>query len=653
MSAGVETAVLVTAVLLGVTRQAIRRRLAKRRASGIPLRSHRKRTVVLVVAGLLGLQVMIGTPAFADQCGVAPLPESPGSGMVGAVDPPTADHPGPTGPDGRTINYGKYNYAGVVWHAYQDNCVLAQTITDPNSVIDTWAGNELFNIGKNIVGATNSLHYAMLSPDGLLGSLDNAVQAAAKTFYNNIYLRWFGPVALILAIMLFRYIWTGNLARIGKRTMWALAGMWLAASVLALGPLYSQVDSLLLQKTSQIQAGFLPSGQQVTQDDALPISLYDHVIYNNWLRGEFGDPTSPQAAQYGPELLSDQAWATDQRASAGDPAQVSAKQNDYKSLPSKLGPAAGYFEGTEGSRTGVGFLAALQAMAYALFQLFAKAAVLLAQVLLRILMLAAPLIGLAAMVMEDLLPRIARAAGAVLFNVLLLSALAGVHALLLNLIFGAPQLSLFAQTMLAGLATIVFFMVGRPLRRIWQMVEMSVAAAGAGIPSAPSMFRRKRSTEPTAQESFWRGVRDADTGPGAADGPRIRPEATIPEQASGPAVRATAQRMDRPGGRRPLPGSIDADGAPALAPAGPRGYGGPTITVPEAGASRLVDSPSVVDRGWDRTNDLFVVPSQVSRPESVGAGPRRAEAEMVSGRPVYVLYRPSRGLEVRDSGGPA
>ena len=43
----------------------------------------------------------------------------------------------------------------------------------------------------------------------------------------------------------------------------------------------------------------------------------------------------------------------------------------------------------------------------------------------------------------------------------------------------------------------------------------------------------------------------------------------------------------------------------------------------------------------------FVVPSQVSRRR--GPTPRRAETEMVAGRPVFVLYRPSRGLEVRDS----
>jgi hypothetical protein len=643
MSAPMLVMVVAVVLLYGV-----RRRARWRRAEPIGRwRRSRKWSVLTLVASLLGIQIVMGVPAFADECGEAPVPERPGAGMVGAIDPPAIDRGDPNS------NYGKFSYAGSVWHVYDNNCVLSKTITDPNSVIDTWAGNQLFNVGKNIVGATNSLHYAMLSQDSMLKPLDNAVEKAAQTFYDNVYVRWFGPIALILAVLLFRNIWSGDLASISKRSMWALAGMWLAASVLVMGPVYAGFDSLLLQKTSQIQGGFLPSDQVDAQRNQLPDSLYDNVVNRNWLRGEFGDPDSPQAKKYGGELLNDQAWAKSDSNSADDQAKVTAKQNDYKSLPGKLGSAAGFFEGSQGSRTGDGFLAMFQGVAYSLFQLFAKAAVLLAQVLLRILLLAAPLIGLAAMLLPELLSKVAKAAASVLFNVLLLSALAGMHALLLNLIFGAgAQLSLIAQMMLASLITLVFFMVGRPVRRMWQMVELSVSAAGAGIPNSPGLLSklRKRSSEPSPQEEFWGNVRNG----GAAEKPdagglRVRPEASYGEASS--TVSATAQRMDRRAGgeRREIRTTAGGQAAGALPGARPYGFGGPTITVPEASASRMVDSPPTVDRGWDRGEDSFVVPSQVSR-AARDQGPRRAETEMVAGRPVFVLYRPSRGLEVRDSG---
>ena len=639
---------VVTFVAMGavVLVYAVRRRARWRRGEPIArLRSSRKWSVMVLVAGLLGIQIVLGMPAYADTCNTAPVPERPGAGMVGAIDPPALDHGDPNS------NYGKYSYAGSVWHVYDTNCGLSTTITDPNAVIDSWAGNQLFNVGKNIVGATNSLHYAMLSQDSMFKPLDNAVEKAAQTFYDNVYVRWFGPVALILAIMLFRYIWTGDLATISRRGMWALAGMWLAASVLVLGPVYGEVDNLLLQKTSQVQAGFLPADQVDSQRNTLPDSLYDNVVYRNWLRGEFGDPDSPQAKQYGAELLDDQAWTKSDVNSADDQAKVQAKQNDYKSLPDKLGSSAGFFQGTEGSRTGDGFLAMFQGVAYSLFQLFAKASVLLAQVLLRVLMLAAPLIGLAAMVLPELLPKVMKAAGAVLFNVLLLSALAGMHALLLNLIFGAgDQLSLLAQMLLASLITLVFFMIGRPVRRMWQMVELSVAAAGMGVPAPSGLFSRlrRRPREQTAQEKFWEDVRGGDgQRPETGDSARVRPEGTF-GGAAGPLL-ATAQRMDRRGGARgrALSGAMGGHDTPALPPTRPGGYGGPTVAVPEARASRTVDAPPAVDRGWDRAEDSFVVPSQVTAGNRDN-GPRRAEMEMVAGRPVFVLYRPSRGLEVRD-----
>jgi hypothetical protein len=77
--------------------------------------------------------------------------------------------------------------------------------------------------------------------------------------------------------------------------------------------------------------------------------------------------------------------------------------------------------------------------------------------------------------------------------------------------------------------------------------------------------------------------------------------------------------------------------------------------LPPAGGSRLVDTSPVADRSWERhAEDAVVVPSEVAadpRPDSRALpGPRRADLEVVAGRPVFVLYRPSRGLEVADSG---
>jgi hypothetical protein len=78
--------------------------------------------------------------------------------------------------------------------------------------------------------------------------------------------------------------------------------------------------------------------------------------------------------------------------------------------------------------------------------------------------------------------------------------------------------------------------------------------------------------------------------------------------------------------------------------------------------SRVVDTVPVTDRGWDRAEDAaVVVPSRVGHRGEVtdGSGgrgstpqPRLAEVEEVAGRPVHVVYRPSRGLEVAEPSQP-
>jgi hypothetical protein len=638
--------------------------------------ANRRRSMLIVVA-ILGLQTVFLAPSAsaAGACD-APNPERPGAGMVGAIDPPALDHGDPA-----KGNYGKYSYAGAVWHVYQDNNG-GPCIPDASATIDTWMGNQFFNVGKNLVGATNSLHYAMLSQDSMLAPLDKAVATGAKTFYKNVYVEWFAVAALVLAVMLFRYIWTGDLASIGKRGLWALAGMWLAASVFSLGGVYTAVDSTLIQTTSQIQAGFLSSDQVKNQRNVLPNSLYDNVIYTNWARGEFGDPNSAHAKKYGANLLDDQAWAKTDVNSADDQSKVDAKKQDYKSMPSKLGTDEGFFRGTDGSRTGSGFLAMFQGFSYALFQLLAKAAVLMAQVLIRILILASPVIGLAAMVMPDLLRKVARAAGAIALSVLAFSAMAGAHALLLGQIFDASnQLSLLAQMLLAALVTVVFLLIGKPVKRMRQMVELSIGGNGvSGLSNGGGLFHRLRrgsrdAAAVTPQEEFWSNVSEAGNDTTPVD-PRLRPRRGRPEGVvAGATVAATATRLDTDGetraeengfGRSMRPGLENAgrggnrqaiapmrDGATAAPPY--RGYTGPTQALQPAGSSRFVDAfPAAASRA-DRAEESVVVPSQVITPSGEPATPparppRPADPEMVGGKPVFVLYRPSTGIEVGEQG---
>ncbi|MGH3914725.1 MAG: hypothetical protein ACRDTC_15155 [Pseudonocardiaceae bacterium] len=637
-----------------------------------PKATRRRRVVLLVLLFVfLGTQAVWGLPALAqipgvEDCKQAPNPERPGSGMVGALDAT------PLEAGGVDSVYREVGYAGLVWHTYDLGCGPSG-VRNPEAVIDTWTGNLLFNVGKVIVGASNGLHYA-LDDGGLLGPLDDLIVAGTAGLYSSVYAPWFGLVAVLLAIVMFRSIWRGDLATVSKRAAWALAGIWLAAATYLTPVLYTQVlDDVLVEGSNQVRTGFLQE-VGVDQRDGLPTLLHDQIIYRNWLRGEFGSPDGPQAQQLGRDLVRAQAFTKQEiAAGADDPGSGVAerKKQEYEAIAARSGSAYGYFQGVDGSRIGVGFLAALQSGMFALFQLLSQAALLLAQIVLRVVILLGPVIGLVAILYHELLRGVGRAVGAALLNVILLSALTALHTLVLVWVFNpATGMSVLAQMLLAGLITVVLLMVARPVRRMWQMVELSVGAVGGAMPAAPpgvlgKLLRRRAGTEPTASERFWEQTRDTDPATPGGDrthSGRIRPEAGVP-------VVVTAQRLDRPGDGPP---ATSMPGIPG--PTGP-GHGGPgrdgpaeltaaTSPVPNAhpdqvpalpagfsstasARSRNFEVPSPVVAGnWNRADEEpMYVPSQSMTPRST---PRRAELEEVAGRPVWVVYRPSAGLEVND-----
>lgn len=630
--------------------------------------ARRRRGMLLLLIGLLlSVHAVVGAPALAQSpfgdCKEAPNPERPGSGMVGAIDPAPIGH----GQSGSV--YAEVGYAGLVWHTYDLGCGPAG-IRNPDAVIGNWTGNQLFNVAKVLVGATNGLHYA-LSDDGLLAPLDDLIVSGTVALYDSVYAPWFGLVAVLLAIVLFRHIWRGDLATVSKRALWALAGIWLAAATYLTPLLYTQVlDEVLVEGSEQIRLGFLDE-VGIEARDALPTLLHEQIIYTNWLRGVFGSSDGPQATELGRDLVRAQSYTKQEIADGADDSDsgvAERKKQEYKEIAERTGSAYGYFQGVDGSRVGTGLLAAVQATMFALFQLLAQAALLLAQVLLRVVILLGPVIGLIAILYHELLRGVGRAVGAALLNVVVISALTALHTLVMVWVFDpARGLSVLAQMLLAGLVTLVMLLVARPVRRMWQMVELSVSAVGGALPGAPpsmlSRLRRHRDgTEPTAAERFWDDARGSEPDPPTPPTPepvRVRPEANA-------AVTAVAERLDRGGRSAPVPtGALgpSADGSRTSAAlpsgAGRAGRGDPVPALPggfssaeSARPSRVTDTVPVAEASWDRTDEEAVlVPSRSSRrPPGV---PRHAELEVVAGRPVWVVYRPSRGLVVRDNGGGA
>ena len=611
------------------------------------LRGRTAAALLIVVIALFGGQAALGAPALAqvpgvEDCKDAPNPERPGSGMVGAIDPT----PLQAGAPGSV--YHEVGYAGLVWHTYDLGCGPSG-LRNPNAVIDTWTGGLLFDIGKAVVGATNGLHYA-LADGGLLAPLNDLIVSGTVALYDTVYAPWFGLIAVLLAIVMFRSIWRGDLATVSKRAAWALAGIWLAAATYLTPLLYTQVlDGVLVEGSNQIRTGFLDE-VGIEQRDALPTLLHDQIIYRNWLRGEFGSPDGPQAVQLGRDLVHAQAFTKQEIADGADNPEsgvAERKKQEYEAIAARTGSAYGHFQGVDGNRIGVGFLAAVQSLMFGLFQFLAQAALLLAQILLRVVILLGPVIGLIAILYHELLRGVGRVVGAALLNVVVLSALAALHTLVMVWVFDPSRnISVLAEMLLAGMITLVMLLVSRPVRRMWQMMELSVGAVGGALPAAPPgvlarLRRRKAGVESTPSERFWEETREAEVDQDApaepVSGGRLRPEAAVP-------VVVVADRSDRRGGglATPVLGPRSPDGPGADGEASP--------SRPDRIGSRPVQAaalPTGFSFAASRRTRIGEEPVYV--PSASGGdlrAPRQAELEEVAGRPVWVVYRPSAGLEV-------
>ncbi|GAA2549151.1 hypothetical protein [Pseudonocardia hydrocarbonoxydans] len=611
----------------------------RRRRRGAEPRQRSRRAALLVVTALVGGSVLIGTPAMAQpfDCKESPEPDRPGTGLVGSLDPPVygVGEPGSV--------YDEVGYAGLIWHNYDLGCA-GSAVFNPASTTDTWLGNQAFNVAKFTVGGVNWSHYLIADGGELLSPLDDLISAGTTAMYDAVFSTFIGPVLAILAVIMLVMALRGDLAQQARRGAFAVAAL-VVGSAAYLTPVdwAKAADGLLLDGVTSMQEGFLDQ-VGLGNRDTLPTVLVDNVIYQNWLRGEFGAPDVPQAQELGRDLLRAQTFTKAEIAEGRDTLELAEqKKADFAAIGERMGDRYPYFTGEAGSRTGAGILAVVQAVCIALFQLLSKVLVLVAMLLLRLMVMTAPAIAVVAVLKPDILPALLRIGGAAIVNTLVVGALAGLHALLVVSMFRpGAGIDLWLALLVTGVVTVVLWAVARPFRRLVSMVSLTREQFGGIVPGAGSgpmsrVWQRMRGGEADDRQSRWWDERRGAAA-GATMGGGSRPEAEAPMR-----VRATAERVTRPRTEIEIPSTptlVPGARRPAL-PAGGGGVGG-------TGATPRWSEPGEVD---DRT--IYRRPD--STPLRPGAA-RPVQAEIVDGVPVYRIYRPrtpAGGVYDRTGGGRA
>ncbi|MDN5857650.1 MAG: hypothetical protein L0H84_03420 [Pseudonocardia sp.] len=593
-------------------------------------RARRRQSVVLVLAIVCG-SALIGSPALAQplDCKEAPEPDRPGTGLVGSLDPPVAS----AGEPGSV--YHEVGYAGLIWHTYDLGCIGSAAF-NPATTTDTWLGNQALNVAKLIVGGVNWSHYLIANGrdapagEGLLSPLDHLISTGTAAMYEVVFTTWIGPALAVLAVLMLVLAIRGDLAQQTKRAAFAVIAL-AVGSAAYLAPLdWSRAaDSLLLNGITDMQEGFMgPTG--LGNRDTLPTILVDQVIYQNWLRGEFGSPDVPQAQQFGRDLLRAQAFTKTEAADVTQSAElVAQKKADFARIAAQLGDRYPYFQGKAGSRVGAGVLAVIQAACIALFQLLSKLLILVAMLMVRLLVMTAPAIAVVAILKPDILPALLRVGGAALVNTVVVGALAGLHALMVVTLFRPESdIDLWLALLVTGVVTVVLWAVARPFRRLVSMVSLTrdqfggiVPAVGEG-PMARVWQRLRGAPAEDRQSRWWDERRDVRETAAGFSGAR-------PETASTTRVRATAERA------QPAPAEVAAATARQVVPAPrrPALVSGGTAADPPGR-----DGPGEIDDRTIYRRDESVPP----RPDAA----RPVNAEIVDGVPVYRIYRPRTAQQV-------
>jgi hypothetical protein len=624
----------VALVIAAAVTVALRRRRARRQRGAAGPRPHR-RAAVLVVAGLVGASVLLGQPAFGQgfDCRESPEPDRPGTGLVGSLDPPRASH----GELGSV--YREVGYAGLVWHNYDIGC--AGAAFNPSTTTDTWLGNQALNVAKFMVGGVNWAHYLIAGGGELLSPLDQLIGDGTRAMYDAVFTTFIGPVLLVLAVILLVLALRGDLARQTQRAALAVVALVVgSAAYLAPVDWAKAADGLLLDGVTQMQEGFLGQVGLGTRD-TLPTVLVDQVVYQNWLRGEFGAPDVPQAQELGRDLLRAQTF-TKTEVAEGQDTQVLAEQKkaDFAAIAGRMGDRYPYFQGEAGSRVGAGILALVQAMCIALFQLLSKVLVLVAMLVLRLMVMTAPAVAVIAILKPDIMPALLRVAGAAIVNTLVVGALAGLHALLVVSLFRpGAGIDLWLALLVTGVVTVVLWAVARPFRRLVSMVSLTREQFGGIVPGAGTgplsrVWQRVRGVPEEAddrQTRWWDERRGAMASAGRSEG--LRPE-------SEPGLRVSAPAADVPA---PRTAGSDAS-SPAFVPSARR----PALPAPPDDAVAAGGMPSWNDSGDVDDRVIYRRPDAVPmRPGDV----RPVQAEIVDGVPVYRIYRPRAEQTVFFPGG--
>jgi hypothetical protein len=452
--------------------------------------------LVVVTAG--SAQAVDVIPGGLD-CKSAPAAQLPGEGLPGFLDGRPNPLPAPGDPfttHPTTSVYEQSGYAGLTWHTYDLGC--GGDLRDVSAATDTMIGNWALSIATNTIAAANGLHNRLANPGTYMAPLNTVVAKVSGQVKTTIWNPWGAVALLAVAGSLLWLSMSGRMSAVAKGAAWAVLIIAIMSGLAAYPARASSAfDSTVTGVISTVNAGAAGIANLPTTSDpakAQGALLVDRVLYDAWLRGQFGTTDSPTAKKWGPVLFKASVYSWDTAAQArADPA-VAKRLADGKAAAWKLAAeqiqlqdpnAYLILQGKTGERAGVGVMTLFGALFTAGFRVIADLFMFAGLIMLRLLVMIFPAVAVLGVIapMSSIVHRVANIAGASVVNVIAFSVGATIHttivsALLVNARLGGMNALVLV---LCGVATVVAFVLLWPLLSLTNIVGMSSGGRGPGV----------------------------------------------------------------------------------------------------------------------------------------------------------------------------
>jgi hypothetical protein len=473
------------------------------------------------------------------------------------------------------------------------------------------------------------------------GWADPLVDQATTAVYKKVF-SVFG--VLTLCVIGLYLIWRSRQSDMGNAMTtagWALLVM-VAVTALAAWPVKSAniADATLIGTLGVVHDAIGPRSQDTPAgqcDDPTPGACEDHrppavrssdtvtetMLYRNWLRGLLGSADSETAKKYGRALYDAKSLSWEEAQKLRDnpgtrPATLSEKKQQWMTVAEQIKTedpeAYEYLQGINGmDRVGAGFIAALAAALFAMFDLTASVLVLLGFLIFRWAVIAAPILGTVGLMRPASagLRRLANAVVAAVFNIAIFGTGAAIYLFAVDLVMNTGTLPGWLQVVLVWLCGVVGWLLLRPYRRITQLGGKDGSAA---VTSAGSWHRR-----------FFRDMQDAArlnvVEPGGTLEPQVgkRRQVYVEQTTLRPEARLEDPAHGRPQQQQPaIAGTHPGSAAPAARPDGTERVEPATV----AGATPPAANPA---------------------PTRPGRGAQWTEPDVPETPTSYAIYRPETG----------